>query len=92
MIWPAMQNGITNYWDVHTMQHNKFYLSLLLTTIEPQELLLFHDCYDLKAGAAIIFKYSIQMGISFHTLLDEASHSLISCHDPGDETKHVLLY
>jgi hypothetical protein len=41
---------------------------------------------------AIIFKCNIQTGILFHTLLDKASHSLILCYDPADETKHVLLF
>jgi hypothetical protein len=29
MIWPAMHDGITDYWDVHTIEHSEFYFSFI---------------------------------------------------------------
>jgi hypothetical protein len=75
-IWPAMQNGITNYWDVHTIQHNKFYFSFV-SGKDPTTGLADGLISPESRIRPIRFKYNIQMGILFHTLLDKASYSLI---------------
>jgi hypothetical protein len=88
-IWPAMQNGKTNYWEVHTIQHNKFYFSfiggndwtirsavistgwwpvLMNATTKPTCGSRWHELSLENRNRAMIFKYNIQTGISFHTL------------------------